>query len=868
MSEVTKQNLEDQDLYESKRAAEMRAQQIGCVGVHVHEVDGKVLYMPCEEMSEYERLTGLAHTSDEDLSLIEKQPRLSRAVQEGLRNKVEAHNKKYGNNPKRRATYRMLAASFRRGVGAYRTNPQSVRPDVKSPDQWAYARVNAFLRALGTDKYQSGRFDTDLLPKGHKFSTKKSMDEQERIDQSGDDTYHHDMMNKDDRSDKEMIDNDTYHHEPMIKAVWSASYRNALPDSAFFYIGPGGEKDEDGKTEPRALRKLPYRNHTGNIDLPHLRAALSRLSQTDIPASARDEIRSTARRLLAEETRKALISKAYEDIDFDPPKGVAEEAAQGLKYRREGNPGGTLIGVSRARDLKNRKRVSPDTIRRMVSFFARHEVDLDVPHNRDRSHPNYPGPGRVAWLLWGGDSGRRWAEKIRDQMRREDNVEKSELMSAINAHLHADDTFCTHLSEIGIETNTESIVTAISKDADILVVRRGQVLNGCEWVTSSMDFDIPEGAVLQVATSKDGTGEYNAMDVLFYNGTSTQSLSYSERLDLLAEIFDTVQPNNASVVKAWPGESTEELTLACRSAAYAANSGRLIIRDASTEQDFEPSTHLEILGGYNDGNFGQLMDYMPVMKGNNTKALFVTGSPNSLERARSAPLAGPDGATFNDLYLNRMGIKRSEVTIMYANPVYKSDTKTFDGDWQKWLHKQVSLHPGIPVIALGKVASACLLDIPHTTLPHPRAVRRKGDRGEIARKANALRKQIEKSNATRFCPILKADEEKRIVYGIVLEPHTVDLQGDVLGVDTIEEAAHKYLTASRTVGDGHSHKADAEVVESYLAPADYKLGGQDISKGTWVMGVRILDSALWQMVKNGEYTGFSIGGTGTRHAIE
>ena len=205
---------------------------------------------------------------------------------------------------------------------------------------------------------------------------------------------------------------------------------------------------------------------------------------------------------------------------------------------------------------------------------------------------------------------------------------------------------------------------------------------------------------------------------------------------------------------------------------------------------------------------------------------------------------------------------------MYANPVYKSDDKTFDGDWQDWLHRQVSKYPGVPVIALGKAASACLLDVPHTTLPHPRAVRRKGDRGEIARKANALRKQIERANAAQYCPILKADEDKRIVYGIVLEPHTVDLQGDVLGVDTIEEAAHKYLTASRTVGDSHSHKADAEVVESYLAPADYELGGQSISKGTWIMGVRILDDAMWQLVKDGEYTGFSIGGTGTRHAIE
>lgn len=66
----------------------------------------------------------------------------------------------------------MLEAVFRRGVGAYRTNPSSVRPSVSSPDQWAYARVNSFLRALSTGKFRGGRHDTDLFPKGHPLSSK------------------------------------------------------------------------------------------------------------------------------------------------------------------------------------------------------------------------------------------------------------------------------------------------------------------------------------------------------------------------------------------------------------------------------------------------------------------------------------------------------------------------------------------------------------------------------------------------------------------------------------------------------------------------------------------------------------------------
>lgn len=71
------------------------------------------------------------------------------------------------------------------------------------------------------------------------------------------------------------------------KAEWTAAFVNDLPDSSFAYISPGGEKDEDGRTKPRSLRHLPYKDADGKIDLPHLRNALARLSQTDIPADAK-----------------------------------------------------------------------------------------------------------------------------------------------------------------------------------------------------------------------------------------------------------------------------------------------------------------------------------------------------------------------------------------------------------------------------------------------------------------------------------------------------------------------------------------------------------------------------------------------------
>ena len=62
---------------------------------------------------------------------------------------------------------RTLEAVSKRGVGAYKTNPQSVRPGVSGPDQWAHARVNSFLYALKNERFRSGKHDTDLLPDSH-----------------------------------------------------------------------------------------------------------------------------------------------------------------------------------------------------------------------------------------------------------------------------------------------------------------------------------------------------------------------------------------------------------------------------------------------------------------------------------------------------------------------------------------------------------------------------------------------------------------------------------------------------------------------------------------------------------------------------
>ena len=98
---------------------------------------------------------------------------LSKTVEKALQGKVDKHNEKHGDKKGKRVTVGMLGKVFKRGIGAYRTNPQSVRPSVRSEDQWAYARVNTFLRAVSSGRFSGGKFDLDLLPKDHPLSSKE-----------------------------------------------------------------------------------------------------------------------------------------------------------------------------------------------------------------------------------------------------------------------------------------------------------------------------------------------------------------------------------------------------------------------------------------------------------------------------------------------------------------------------------------------------------------------------------------------------------------------------------------------------------------------------------------------------------------------
>jgi hypothetical protein len=103
---------------------------------------------------------------------------------------------------------------------------------------------------------------------------------------------------------------------------------------------------------------------------------------------------------------------------YKPTSGMASAAKRALKWKQEGKAGGTLVGLARANQLKDRDPLSASVVLRMYSFFSRHEVDKKATGFYS-GQEGFPSKGRVAWDLWGGDGGYSWSSAKRNQIMRE-----------------------------------------------------------------------------------------------------------------------------------------------------------------------------------------------------------------------------------------------------------------------------------------------------------------------------------------------------------------------------------------------------------------------------------------------------------------
>ncbi|UAT31960.1 terminase [Bacillus badius] len=109
--------------------------------------------------------------------------------------------------------------------------------------------------------------------------------------------------------------------------------------------------------------------------------------------------------------------------------------------------------------------------------------------------------------------------------------------------------------------------------------------------------------------------------------------------------------------------------------------------------------------------------------------------------------------------------------------------------------------------------------------------------------------------------INKEEEEQQLVYGLVYEPDVEDSHGDFMTAAEIEKAAHGFMKDARNIDKQHDFNAGVgEVVESYIAPADFTIGEQTITKGSWVLVTKASDE-IWEEIKKGAITGYSMAGT-------
>lgn len=93
------------------------------------------------------------------------------------------------------------------------------------------------------------------------------------------------------------------------------------------------------------------------------------------------------------------------------PESVKAEAQRALEWRKEHKRGGTPVGLNTARTLARGGQIGIQKVRHIAKYFPRHEVDKKGKGYKP-GQDGYPSAGRIAWALWGGDAGWRWARAI------------------------------------------------------------------------------------------------------------------------------------------------------------------------------------------------------------------------------------------------------------------------------------------------------------------------------------------------------------------------------------------------------------------------------------------------------------------------
>lgn len=332
----------------------------------------------------------------------------------------------------------------------------------------------------------------------------------------------------------------------------------------------------------------------------------------------------------------------------------------------------------------------------------------------------------------------------------------------------------------------------------------------------------------------------------------------------------------------------------------------------------------------------------------NADYMFVIDSPTNSDLDHGRLMSGDIGEAFDSIFLPPLNVLRESISIVAAVPIplmkvsgsTRSPILKEINDWRIRLYEEIDrINPKI-IIAVGGKARSALDGKEDLVVPSPQLVEAYGKKtqilkelsklvllieerknikrmgGEIIKQQpsidntdedsviNKLNKEpqenqdlteqdngtekinVEKDSAIEKLDVIitKAEDVKRIVYGVVLDPYQVDSHGDWIPPWEIEKTAHNWMKNSRVISLNHAGPSYSKVVESFIveypSKEDYqsalhgenhsafarKFGNDIVHSGAWIVATELSESD-WKLFKSKKLNSYSIEGFGSKTKV-
>lgn len=190
---------------------------------------------------------------------------------------------------------------------------------------------------------------------------------------------------------------------------------------------------------------------------------------------------------------------------YTPTDAMASAAKRGLKMREgqaPSNRGGTSVGLARASQLKNKEGLSLDTVKRMYSFFSRHEVD-----KQSKSWKEGSSKGEQAWLLWGGDAGYSWSRAI---VEREKKASNSDIQSQQSECFKMNRIQCNVLTQVNAGNVMRDEMRGVITLKNVVPIVDDVVMNGGYYQKEDIDvsYESMEDTIAPIGHPTDRNGNF------------------------------------------------------------------------------------------------------------------------------------------------------------------------------------------------------------------------------------------------------------------------------------------------------------------------------------------------------------------------